>query len=107
MIETIYRYFLVCVCILLSICILFAIIRSIKGPKVADRVVAINMASTMVIMIIAILTIYYKETYLDDVCLVYALISFVAIVVLTNVFVNVNMRKKYLDEKNQEKEVKK
>lgn len=106
MIEKGYQYLFIFACIILAICILFAIIRSIIGPKVADRVVAINMGSTMVIMIIALLTIYYKETYLDDVCLVYALISFVAVVVLTNVFVNVNMRKKYRDDQQEKKEEK-
>ena len=80
----------------MSVLILLAIIKSIIGPKVADRIVAINMISTMVLMILCVLTVWFKnEGYLADIPLLYVLISFVAIIVLANVFVNVNMRSKF------------
>ena len=91
-----YDYLYIALIIALSVLILLAIIKSIIGPKVADRIVAINMISTMVLMILCVLTVWFKnEGYLADIPLLYVLISFVAIIVLANVFVNVNMRSKF------------
>ena len=47
-----YDYLFIGLIIILSILILLAIIKSIIGPKVADRIVSINMVSTMVLMIL-------------------------------------------------------
>lgn len=95
-----YDYLFLITIIILLILLFFVIIKSIIGPKVADRIVAINMLSTIVLMIICTLTIYYKnEGYLSDVALIYCLISFVAILVLSNIFINVNIRKKFKSQK--------
>ena len=91
-----YNYLFVGAIVVLGILIVPAIIKSIIGPTVADRIVAINMISTMVLMILCVLTVWFKnEGYLADIPLLYVLISFVAIIVLANVFVNVNMRSKF------------
>lgn len=98
-----YDYLFIGLIIILSILILLAIIKSIIGPKVADRIVSINMVSTMVLMILCTLTVWFiNEGYLADVSLVYVLISFVAIIVLANVFVNVNMRSKFKQDVKEE-----
>ena len=98
-----YDYLFIGLIIILSILILLAIIKSIFGPKVADRIVSINMVSTMVLMILCTLTVWFiNEGYLADVSLVYVLISFVAIIVLANVFVNVNMRSKFKQDVKEE-----
>lgn len=103
--DTYYNYLFTGLIIVLSILILLAIIKSIIGPKVADRIVSINMISTMVLMILCTLTVWFvNEGYLADVSLVYVLISFVAIIVLANVFVNVNMRRKFKQEVKEEQE---
>ena len=44
--------------ILLSVLIFFCMIRAIKGPRFTDRVVAGNMISTMIIVILSILSVY-------------------------------------------------
>ena len=103
--DTYYNYLFTGLIVVLSILILLAIIKSIIGPKVADRIVSINMISTMVLMILCTLTVWFvNEGYLADVSLVYVLISFVAIIVLANVFVNVNMRRKFKQEVKEEQE---
>ena len=95
-----YDYLFISLIIILSILILLAIIKSIIGPKVADRIVSINMVSTMVLMILCTLTVWFiNEGYLADVSLVYVLI---AIIVLANVFVNVNMRSKFKQDVKEE-----
>jgi multicomponent Na+:H+ antiporter subunit F len=75
--------------IVLALMIFCCLIRAIIGPRIADRIVAINMIGTMTIMIIAILTIAMNEGYLIDVAIIYAMISFLAVVVLTKVFMGV------------------
>ena len=67
--------------ILLSVLIFFCMIRAIKGPRFTDRVVAGNMISTMII-ILSILSVYMEEPFLVDVAIVYAMLSFITVVVL-------------------------
>ena len=55
--------------ILLSVLIFFCMIRAIKGPRFTDRVVAGNMISTMIIVILSILSVYMEEPFLVDVAI--------------------------------------
>ena len=68
--------------ILLSVLIFFCMIRAIKGPRFTDRVVAGNMISTMIIVILSILSVYMEEPFLVDVAIVNAMLSFITVVVL-------------------------
>ncbi|MCD7744389.1 MAG: cation:proton antiporter [Lachnospiraceae bacterium] len=80
--------------IFLAILLVLCLIRAIIGPRVADRLVAVNMMGTMVMVIIAILTLMLQEGYLADICLIYAMISFLAVVVLTKVYMGVYLARK-------------
>lgn len=73
--------------IVLALLIGAMLIRSIRGPAVTDRVLAINMIGTMVIASIAVLALYLKENYLLDVGLIYTMISFVSVLVLASVYI--------------------
>ncbi len=86
MYEAVYHGFLLVCMIVISILIICCLIRSILGPRMADRIVAVNMIGTMTIVEIAILALYMRESYLFDVCLIYAMISFLAVVVLTKIY---------------------
>ena len=100
MVDKLYAYLFVAALIILGFFMILAIIKSIVGPTVADRVVSVNMISTMVVMTLCILTVLFdNEGYLADISMLYVLISFVAVVVLANVFINVNMRKKFKNNK--------
>ena len=65
--------------------LVLCLIRAVKGPRIADRLVAVNMMGTMVMVSIAILAGVKDQGYLVDICLIYALISFLAVVVLTRI----------------------
>lgn len=71
---------------LLAFMLLFCIIRAIKGPRIADRLLSINMSATMTITAIAILAVLLDEDYLIDISLLYAMISFLAVVVLSRIY---------------------
>ncbi|MCF0135136.1 MAG: sodium:proton antiporter [Lachnospiraceae bacterium] len=78
----------------LALLVIVAVIRSILGPGITDRLISVNMIGTMVIAAIAILSIFLKEDYLVDVCLVYAMVSFLTVVVLAKVYTGNYMKKK-------------
>lgn len=88
---------MICIALLIVACL----IRSVLGPRVTDRIVAVNSIGTMTIVIIAILSVLMDEAYLLDVCLIYAMISFVAVIVLTKIYTGV-----YRQEQAEEKEEK-
>lgn len=84
--------------VILAMMAVLCLIRAIIGPTIADRLVAVNMMGTMVMVMISILAIKMKEGYLIDICLIYAMISFLAVVVLTKVYTGV-----YLESKDKKK----
>lgn len=100
--ELAYQFFLTGVLIVLALCVVFCLARAIIGPRIADRVVSVNMMGTLVIVIIAILALMLGEGYLVDICLIYAMISFLGVIVITKVYMGV-----YLEKKETEKEEKK
>ena len=69
----------------LALGLLFALLRAIRGPRIADRIMGINMIGSMVSVTLAILSVWLRQSWLLDVCILYALISFLAVVVLAKV----------------------
>ena len=63
------------------------VIRSIIGPRSTDRIMSVNMLGTMTICSIAILSVLLGEGYLADVAMIYAMISFVAVLMMASMFV--------------------
>lgn len=92
--EQAYYVFFSAVLIILAILAVLCLIRAVIGPRVADRIVAVNMMGTMVIVMIAVLAIMMGEGYLVDICIIYALISFLAVIVLTKVYMGVYLERK-------------
>lgn len=84
--EAAYENLFTVVLILLGIMIFLCLLRAILGPRVPDRVVAVNMMGTMVIVTIAVLALKLEEGYLADISIIYAMLSFLAVIVLTKVF---------------------
>ena len=76
------HHILIICCAVLAVAILFCMVRAFQGPRFTDRVVAINLIGTITIVILAILTVALDADYLIDVSISYALLSFIAIVVL-------------------------
>ena len=61
--------------------------RAVRGPRTTDRIVAINMISTMVVCIILIFSQLLSEDWLLDVALIYAMISLVTVTMLASLYV--------------------
>lgn len=88
--ETLYTVVLV----ILSVLTLLCLVRAIQGPSIPDRIVSINMISTLTIAMICILAIRQHQGYLVDVALIYALIGFLAVVVLCKVYMGITLEKR-------------
>ena len=96
--DSAYNIFFTVLLVFLAILMILALLRAIIGPRIADRIVATNMIGTIVIVIIAILAVMKQEGYLADVCLIYAMLSFLAVIVLTKVFMGIYLEKKAKEE---------
>ena len=64
--------------------------RAVRGPRTTDRILAINMISTMVVCIILIFSQLLQEDWLLDVALIYAMISLVVVTMLASLYVKNN-----------------
>ena len=80
-----YDYLFAAAALCLAAGLFFALLRAIRGPRVADRIMGINMIGTIVSLTLAILSVWLRQNWLLDVCILYALISFLAVVVLAKV----------------------
>lgn len=81
--------------VIFALLLVLCMIKAVIGPRVGDRIVCVNMMGTIVMVIISILAVKVKEGYLADICIIYAMISFLAVVVLCKIYLGV-----YLDRKN-------
>ncbi|MGN1005209.1 MAG: monovalent cation/H+ antiporter complex subunit F, partial [Aristaeellaceae bacterium] len=73
----------------LGVLLFLCLLRAILGPRIADRVVGINMIGTIIILMIAILALMLGEGYLVDIAIIYAMLSFLAVVVLAKIYIGV------------------
>lgn len=87
--ERAYEILFMAALVFLAVMVILCLVRAIIGPRIADRVVAVNMMGTMVLVIIAILALLLEEGYLVDICIIYAMISFLAVIILTKVYTGV------------------
>ena len=87
------RYVLLGGMIFLSITAFLCLIFAVRGPKLTDRIVATNMIGVKGILLVVMVGIYFKEEYLVDVAFVYALLSFLATVVLTRFMLQFKLHK--------------
>ena len=97
--DKMYHIVFIAALIFLAVMLMLCLIRAIIGPRIADRIVSVNMMGTIVMVMIAILALMQEEGYLVDICLIYAMISFLAVIVLTKVYMGVYIQKKEEEEK--------
>ena len=79
------------------------LLRAAVGPRVTDRILSINMIGTMIICCIMILSVYLDEGYLADVALIYALVSFVTVLIFASVYIPAHEKKVLKSGKRKEK----
>lgn len=66
--------------IALLVIILMALVRAFKGPKVYDRVLAVNMVGTKIVLLIAVYGFLTDRPEFLDLSIFYALINFIGVI---------------------------
>ena len=70
-------YVVVSVAILVTM--VLALFRTLRGPSVYDRVLAVNMFGTKTVLLLAVVAYLYGRPDFLDLALTYALINFVGV----------------------------
>lgn len=86
-VELAYQYLFTGALTILAVLIGIILVRSIIGPRIIDRILCINMIGTLVICSIAILSQMLKESYLTDIAIIYAMLSFLTVLILASVYI--------------------
>lgn len=84
--------------VFIGLLMLCCLVRAIRGPRIADRVIAINMMGTLTVIVICILSFLMGEGYLVDVAIIYTMLSFLAVVLLTKIYMGVYREKRHRTE---------
>ena len=84
---------------ILGVLLFFGLYRSVKGPNTGDRIIAVNMIGTVTIMIIFLISLITGEGYLIDIALIYAMLSFLAVVLLCKIYIGIYRARKEREEK--------
>lgn len=64
----------------LLVVMLLALARALSGPKVYDRILAMNMVGTKTVLLIAVYGIFTGSPGLVDLSIFYALINFIGVI---------------------------
>ena len=79
--------------VVLLISIALVLVRLVKGPDAADRIIALDLISMLIVAFLAIESIYAGETSFLDVAIAYALIAFLGTVALARFLMRSSQRK--------------
>lgn len=69
--------------IALCIAMFMGLIRLIKGPSIYDRILAVNMFGTQIVLLIAVLGFMSGRPEWLDIALVYALSNFISVIAIS------------------------
>ena len=87
--------------VVIGLLVIACLVRAVRGPRIADRVIAANMIGTLVVITICILSFVMNEGYLIDIAMIYTMLSFLAVVLLTKVYMGI-YREKHRQEMEKE-----
>ena len=106
MAETIYNGFIIVMLILLAIVVFGYFVRTILGPHFADRILAVNSISTVVMLFISFIAVMQGENYIVDMALIYAVLGFVSVIILCKAYLRSHNKEKANDLKILKEQVK-
>ncbi len=106
MVETLYIYLFTGSLIYLSFLLFPYLFRSIIGPNFFDAIVGVLSISTIIIVMICIIAALQNEHYIIDVALIYAILGFVTVVIVSKAYLRSHTKDKEHDFENLKKEKK-
>jgi len=94
-IDAAYRALLWASAIFLSLLLCACLIRAIAGPRFTDRIVAINLVCAKAVILIVVLSYLRSDSSLLDIAVVYSMISFLVVVVLSKCYTSLHQISPY------------
>jgi multicomponent Na+:H+ antiporter subunit F len=74
--------FLPAVVTVMTVAFFLSFLRIIKGPTAGDRFIALDAATTITTALLVVLGVVYDRVWLIDVAIIYALLSFIAVIAI-------------------------
>ena len=74
------------VAIALIVVMAMAIARSLLGPTIYDRILAVNLFGTKTVLLIAVVSYIFGRPDFLDIALIYALINFISVIAVLRFF---------------------
>lgn len=68
---------------LVGLGVLFSLIRLLKGPTIADRVVSLDTVNVIIIGLISFLAVLFENGLYLDIAIVYGILAFLETIVLS------------------------
>lgn len=97
-IEAAYQVMLAIALGVLTLLALACLVRCIMGPRISDRVLAINQIGTITVIMVALTVLLLGEGYLADIAMIYAMLSFLAVILLSKVYQGIYYERKHEEE---------
>ena len=72
--------------IAIIIVMVLALVRGFLGPTLFDRILAVNMFGTKIVLLVAVLGVVSGQSSFIDIALVYALINFISVIAVLRFF---------------------
>ena len=79
---------------LLTASVVLTFIRMVRGPRAADRIVALDLISVLIVAVLAAFAAQAGDTSFLDVAIAYALVAFLGTVALSRFLLRSNRRSK-------------
>ena len=86
------------VLLVLTVLTLLCLARCVLGPRISDRVLAINIVGTITVIMVGLFVVLLSEGYLADIALVYSMLSFLAVILLSKVYTGIYYERKHEEE---------
>ena len=102
LIQQCYHYLFWGVLIVLSLCVVVALIYIIRSHLTVDRIIGINLIGTIVVIVISMLTYLLGEDYLADIAIIYVVLSFIAVMMLCRIYINLYDKRKIQEQEDAE-----
>ena len=68
--------------VIIALALLLSLLRFVRGPSLADRVIALDVSSIVVVSLIALVAVVSGRGIYLDVALVYGLLGFLGVLVV-------------------------
>ncbi|RLF87618.1 cation:proton antiporter [Thermococci archaeon] len=65
---------------LIAVAVILSMYRFFRGPTTADRIVAVDIMTTLTTGLMVLFALYYRRAIFLDVALVYAVLAFVGVI---------------------------